>query len=96
MINANTSEIILNEVDKLSVFLYLYNPPKLRLNYKICYFNKNDSAVKQFDVKVSDFFYQGTFEKGNDSLRLGIMLNKYDSVTKKEEIIIKYLKSIYP
>lgn len=96
LIKANTSEVSVNGKDGVNVFLYIFNPPKLSLNYSIAYFNKNDSVMESFPILQSVFFYQDFYEKSTDNFKLGILLKKFDSLSKKEEIIIKYLKTSYP
>lgn len=96
LIKANTSVVSFNEKEGVNIFLYVFNPPKLKLSYSICYFNNLDNVIKSFPIPQTSFFYQGFFEKTADSLRLGILLNKYDSISNKEVVIIKYLKNSYP
>ena len=96
LIKVATTEVTFNGKDGVNVFLYILAPPKIKLSYQICDFNNNDSVIHSFSVPQSSFFYQGFFEKRGDSLKLGVLLNKYDSLSKKEEVIIKYLKTSYP
>ena len=96
LIKATTTMVSVNGNDGTNVFLYLFRPPKLRLNYSIAYFNQRDSPLYIFPIVHSSFFYQGFFERKTENLKLGILVNKYDSFSKKEEVIIQYLKTSYP
>ena len=96
LIKASTSEIIQDGKDGIKVFLYIFNPPQLRLNYKICYFDLGNRIIDSFVVPTNDFYYEHFFEKPKTNCNLGILLNKFDSSLKKESVILEYLKSSYP
>ena len=96
LIVANTSEATASGQHGINVFVYLFKPPKLRLNYSIVYLDKADSIVDAFPISSKSFFYINFFEKKSDSLKLAVMLNRYDTLSMNEEIIIKYLKMSYP
>ncbi|MFN0082451.1 MAG: toxin-antitoxin system YwqK family antitoxin [Ferruginibacter sp.] len=96
LLKATTEEITSNGEDGINVFLYLIQPPHLKLNYKICHFNKMDKVVDSFNLPTNNFYFEKFYKIPPDSLKIGILINKYDSTTKKEVVIIEQLKTSYP
>lgn len=96
LIHTTTELITINNKGKLYIFLYLLNPPKLSLQYRICTTDKNDSLITVKEILSDNFFYEYYLTLSNDQQKVAIVLDKYDSLTQKKSIIVKYLKTSYP
>ena len=96
LIKVGTTEATEDENEGVNVFLYLFSPPHLRLNYKVCYFNFENKVVDSFIVPKNNFYFEHFYKNPTCNLKLGIMLNKYDSLSQKEIVIVEQLKTSYP
>jgi|694.fasta_scaffold56833_4 hypothetical protein len=96
LIKASTSEYIRDGQEGVKIFLYLFQPPHLKLSYKICHFNKANNVVDSFIVPMNNFYFEKFYKLPPDSLKIGILINKYDSLSKKEIVIMEQLKTTYP
>lgn len=96
LIKVNTTETIEDGHEGVKVFLYIFNPPHLKLTYKICQFDLENTLVDSTIITKNKFYYEKFYKKTNDTLRLTLMLNKYDSLAHKEIVIAEHLKTSYP
>lgn len=96
LIKATTEPRLVDGKNMLYIFLYLLNPPKLKLEYRICSTDENDSLITLKQVFSNNFYYEYYFTLKNADQKVAIVLDKYDSLTQKKSVIIKYLKTSYP
>lgn len=97
LIKAKTQIVLINNKDEmLSIFLYLLNPPKLRLEYRICVSNEKDSLLTVKQAPSDNFYYEYSLRLRDNKQKVAIVLDRYDSALQKKMIIIKYLKTTYP
>jgi len=85
-----------NGKDRLDIFLYIINPPKLRLKYIICATDNKSSLITIKKVPADNFFYEHFLDLKSIKQKVAIVVNKYDSTMQEKRVIIKYLKTAYP
>ena len=96
LIKAGTTEVSVNGKDGITIFLYIFTPPHLRLKYKICQLDFENKIVDSLIIPQSKFYYETFYNKPGNNSKLAIVVNKYDSLTQKENVIMEYLKTSYP
>lgn len=96
LIKATTEPLSIDGKDKLYIFLYLPNPPKLRLTYSICATNEKDSLITVKEVPSSNFYYEYYLTLRDNKQKVAIVLDKYDSSLQKRIIVRENVKTSYP
>lgn len=96
LMRVTTEPVTIDNSEKLHIFLYLFNPPKLRLEYRICSINEADSLITLKSVPSDNFYYEHYLTLRNAQEKIALVVDKYDSIQEKKTVIIKQLKTSYP
>lgn len=89
--NASIHSVTIDGKYGVNIFLYLILPPKLRLNHCIYKYDSLNNVIDSSIVPHKGFYFEKFFPVENNEQKFAIHIHKYDSLLKKETIIVKNL-----
>ena len=90
--NFTLESVEINNQEKLRLFTYLIYPPKLRVSYKINYFNSEGVVVDSLFFNKNEIFREEIIEYPNDNSNPAFIIDIFDSINKTEKTIITEIK----
>jgi antitoxin component YwqK of YwqJK toxin-antitoxin module len=82
--------LIEDNITKLNLFCYLFDPPKLKLNYSLCIINSSDNKIISEVEKInkSKIFFNKSFNLLPPGKRYCVKLQVSDSIDHFNQVII--------
>lgn len=78
--------------EKVTLFLYILNPPFYSNHYEIAIFDKNKKIISSKKIETNQCFYEQQIEQLPDGYTYGVVMHKFNSYKHKDDLVIKLIE----